>query len=80
MNQPAQAITLAAKSSRRYFQRATQRCYTATDICRELHLSRRTFYLFKKQGRLPLVELLPRLGRTIRYQAAPIDRWLDGRG
>lgn len=55
------------------------RCYTIPDLLRELALSRRTFFRLRRAGRLPFLdELLPRLGRSARYRAEPIDRYLAG--
>lgn len=65
--------------SRHYFRTHT-RCYTTREAMDALNLPRRTFFYLKAKGALPLVELLPRLGRVVRYQADPIDRWLAGRG
>lgn len=56
------------------------RCYTRKQVCERLQLARRTFFELKKRGQLPLIELLPRLGRVVRYHAEPIDRYLAGRG
>lgn len=78
MNQPLQSSPLASKPSRRYFQTAARAFYTAVEVRELLQLSRRTFFTLKAQGQLPLVELTPRLGRIIRYQAGPIDRYLAG--
>jgi predicted site-specific integrase-resolvase len=47
-------------------------------ICEQFQISRRTFFNWKREQRLPLIEV--RIGRTIRYQALPIDRVLAGRG
>ncbi len=69
-----------AVPARAYFQTAQRRCYTTIQICDLLNLSRRTFFVLKAQGKLPLVELTPRLGRIVRYQAGPVDRYLAGRG
>lgn len=78
MNQPLHAEPLAAKAPRRYFQTAQRRCYTTVQICDLLNLPRSTFFRLKAEGKLPLVELTPRLGRIVRYQAGPIDRYLSG--
>ena len=68
-------------SQKRFLQsRAESRCYTREEVCERLKLSRSTFFHLKKAGRLPLVELLPRLGRITRYHAEPVDRYLAGRG
>lgn len=54
-------------------------CYTAEEICERLKMSRGTFRHLKKEGQLPfLEELRPRLGKTVRYRANLVDRYLDG--
>lgn len=78
MNQALQSGALPTQATRGYFQRAAVRVYTAADICRLARMSRRSFYAFKKQGQLPLFPVR-QVGRVIRYQAGPIDRWLAGR-
>lgn len=65
---------------RHFFGSHEPRCYTTAQAIEKLNLPRRTFFLLKSRGELPLEELLPRLGRVVRYRAEPIDRWLDGRG
>lgn len=67
-------------SGRHFFASSPTRCYTTMQICDALQLPRRTFFVLKKRGELPLVELLPRIGRRVRYHAEPIDRYLAGRG
>jgi predicted site-specific integrase-resolvase len=62
---------------RNYFSSSPRRCYTAKQICESYQIGRSTFFDWKKQGKLPLVEV--RIGRTVRYQAAPIDRHLAGK-
>lgn len=59
---------------------AEPRCYTLAAARAKLQLSRSTFFAMRKAGQLPLIELLPRLGRSPRYHALPIDRYLAGRG
>lgn len=51
------------------------RVYTRAEICAKLKISRATFFVWKKNGTLPLVEW--RIGRSIRYHALPIDRLLE---
>lgn len=81
MNQILESGALPAKAPRRHFQHADRRCYTAAQV-RALFadMPRATFYRLKKQGKLPLIEVRPRLGHLARYQAGPIDRWLANRG
>jgi hypothetical protein len=57
------------------------RAYTIATICALLDdMPRSTFYVLKRAGRLPFLdECWPRLGRTIRYRAEPIDRYLANR-
>lgn len=66
--------------TRKFFHLHEARCYTTAEAIERFHMSRRTFFLLKSRGELPLEELLPRLGRVVRYRAEPIDRWLEGRG
>lgn len=80
MNQRLQSAPLPTKPRRRYFQAAAGRSYTTAQAIERLNMARRTFFALKAQGQLPLVELCPRLGRVVRYQAAPIDRWVAGQG
>ena len=81
MNELLEPSTLPTQSRQRYFQTAVRRCYTTTQVRVLLaDMPRTTFYRLRKQGQLPLIEVLPRLGRIARYEAAPIDRWLANRG
>ena len=76
MDQRLEQSSLAEKPRRRYFQAAPCRVYTAAEICGLFKIARRTFFQWKRDGgKLPLVEV--RIGRTIRYQALPIDRFLE---
>jgi hypothetical protein len=57
----------------------TPRCYTTTELCKALDLPARTFFRLKAQHQLPfLEELKPRIGRSARYRADLVDRWLSG--
>lgn len=57
----------------------THRAYTIRQVCDALELNRRTFFHPRKAGQLPMLEeLRPRLGRTVRYRADLIDRYLAG--
>lgn len=78
MDQLLEPRPLSAKPSRRYFQTAALRCYTRVEICDRLQIGRRTFFDWKKAGKLPLVEV--RIGRTVRYHAVPIDRFIERGG
>lgn len=78
VDQALQGRPLPTHPTRRYFKTAAERCYLTHEVCEKLRLSRRTFFALKAKGELPLVELRPRLGRLIRYQAEPIDRFLAG--
>lgn len=78
MDQLLEPQPLASQSSRRHFQTAHRKTYTRAQICADLNISRRTFFDWKKAGKLPLVEV--RIGRTVRYHAAPLDRLYEGRG
>lgn len=49
------------------------------DVLAALRMSRRTFERLRRSGRLPLAELLPRLGRRPRYSRASVDAYLAGR-
>jgi predicted DNA-binding transcriptional regulator AlpA len=76
--QPVQARRLPAQPTKRYLEHAPCRVYGTREICERFQISRRTFFNWKREQRLPLIEV--RIGRTIRYQALPIDRVLAGRG
>jgi predicted DNA-binding transcriptional regulator AlpA len=53
------------------------RCYTVKQLLDVLQLSRSAFFRLRKAGQLPfLEELSPRLGRTPRYRADLVDRYL----
>lgn len=57
------------------------RCYTIAQLLgvNLLNMPRRTFYDLLAQGKLPfLEELKPRLGRSPRYRADLVDRYLAG--
>jgi excisionase family DNA binding protein len=54
-------------------------CYTTAEICGLLKMPVGTFRNLKTQGKLPfLEELKPRLGKTVRYRADLVDRYLAG--
>lgn len=76
IDQRLEPSPLSHKPTKRYFQTAPCRVYSAREVYGLFKVSRRTFFVWKKDGRLPLVEV--RVGRTIRYQAGPIDRYLAG--
>ena len=77
MDQILQSPPLSSQPRRRFFQTAHRKTYTRAQICADLSISRRTFFTWKREGKLPLVEV--RIGRTVRYQAAPLDRFYEGR-
>lgn len=55
------------------------RCYTAAQIVGFLQISKCSFFALKRRGQLPfLEELRPRVGRSVRYRADLIDRYLAG--
>lgn len=55
------------------------RCYTVAQLLDMLALSRSTFFDLKRRGDLPFLdELKPRLGRSARYRADLVDRYLAG--
>jgi hypothetical protein len=55
------------------------RCYTIGELLQKLQMTPTTFKRLRKAGRLPfLEELRPRLGRRVRYRAAPVDRYFEG--
>lgn len=59
--------------------RHANRCYSAAQIISFLGISQRSFFEMKRRGQLPFVEeLQPRLGRTVRYRADLIERYLAG--
>ncbi len=54
-----------------------RRGYTVEQLLHALSMPRRTFVQLKNAGKLPfLEELRPGNGRSIRYRAEPIDRYL----
>ena len=57
-----------------------RRCYSVQRLLDKLSMPRSTFLQLKNAGRLPfLEECRPSVGRSIRYRAEPIDRYLtDG--
>ena len=58
---------------------AEPRCYTLPEVLARLKLPRRTFQDLRAAGKLPFIEeLKPRLGRTLRFRADLIDRYLAG--
>lgn len=70
-----QATTAPAQQSDRH----AHGCYSAAQIIERLNISARTFFELKRRGQLPfLEELRPRLGRTVRYRADLIERYLAG--
>jgi len=57
----------------------TERLYTTPEVRTLLKLTPRTFRRLKHEGKLPFLEpLRPRLGRSERYLAAPLDLYLRG--
>jgi hypothetical protein len=57
----------------------TSRCYTTRQLLDLLNMPRRSFFDLKRAGKLPFLdELKPRLGRSARYRADLVDRWLAG--
>jgi hypothetical protein len=55
------------------------RCYTVPQLLERLQMTKRTFRRLRAAGEMPfLEELRPRLGRSVRYRADLIDRYLAG--
>jgi hypothetical protein len=55
------------------------RCYTVAQLLDLLTMRRSTFFHLKQRHQLPfLEELKPRLGRSARYRADLVDRYLAG--
>jgi hypothetical protein len=55
------------------------RCYTVAQLLDVLLLTPRTFFRRRQAGDLPfLEELHPRIGRSPRYRADLVDRYLAG--
>jgi hypothetical protein len=55
------------------------RFYTVREVLARLRMGLSTFKRLRDAGALPfLEELRPRLGRTIRYRADLVDRYLAG--
>lgn len=56
-----------------------QRAYTIAEVCEVLAIPRRSFFHLRQTGQLPMCqELLPRIGRVVRYRADLVDRYADG--
>lgn len=57
----------------------SRRCYTVAQLLVLLTIPRSTFFELKRRGKLPfLEELKPRIGRSARYRADLVDRYLAG--
>jgi hypothetical protein len=57
----------------------TPRCYTVPQLLERLQMTMRTFRRLRAKGKMPfLEELRPRLGRSVRYRADLVDRYLAG--
>lgn len=55
------------------------RAYTTAQLLQLLELPKSTFFALRSRGQLPFLdELKPRLGRTVRYRADLVDRYLAG--
>ncbi|WP_405808241.1 helix-turn-helix domain-containing protein [Streptomyces sp. NBC_00210] len=50
---------------------------TIKEICKDLKISRSTFYDWRAKGRAPLCIKLP--NGDLRIRRSDYDRWLDGR-
>lgn len=60
-------------------RRRRHRAYTVAQLLEVLELPKSTFFHLRQKGQLPfLEELRPRLGRTVRYRADLVDRYLAG--
>jgi hypothetical protein len=58
---------------------AEPRCYTVPQLLERLQMTNRTFRRLRAAGEMPfLEELQPRLGRSVRYRADLVDRYLAG--
>lgn len=69
----------ASASPAEQSDRRSHRAYTVPQLCAVLELPRSTFFHLRRKGQLPfLEELRPRLGRTVRYRADLVDRYLRG--
>lgn len=56
----------------------TPRCYTVPQVIAMLQIPRSTFFTKLKAGKLPMLEeLRPRIGRSARYRADLVDRYLE---
>jgi len=57
----------------------TPRCYTVPQLLERLQLTKRTFRRLRAAGKMPfLEEIEPRLGRSVRYRADLVDRYIAG--
>jgi len=55
------------------------RCYTTAQVREKLSLTPRTFFRRKLAGDLPMLEEIhPRIGRSARYRADLVDRYIAG--
>lgn len=59
-------------------QSAANRVYTSTQIIGLLQISRSSFFHLKRRGALPFLHAL-HVGRSVRYRADLVDRYLAGR-
>lgn len=80
MSRGLQAVDTLAQAGTDRDHVAERRCYTAAQIIAKLQISPSHFFNQRRLGRLPfLEELKPRLGRSVRYRADLVDRYLAGR-
>ena len=54
------------------------RALTEREVAKRLSISENTLRRWRKQGQTPIPRL-PNLGRTVRYSAAEVQRYLDRR-
>jgi predicted DNA-binding transcriptional regulator AlpA len=52
---------------------------TIADICRVLNISRPKFYVLRAEGKFPIPELLPKLGRGPRFAGEMVRQYLAGK-
>jgi excisionase family DNA binding protein len=54
-------------------------CYTVKEVCERLRVKRGSFYQLLAAGQLPMCEeLKPRIGRSMRFRADLVERYLAG--
>ncbi len=77
-DQALQAEAASPEQSAGAFKAIHRRLYTAAQVIALLQISPSGFFALKKRGQLPFLEEI-RLGRSVRYRADLVDRFIAGR-